>query len=707
MNANIEEKALREIYLKPFEMAIKSPNPPKCVMSAYNLVNGQHMDMNDLLQKSLRDEWGFEGLVMSDWGGTNSTVESILAGCDLEMPGPPEKRGKLLLEYLANNTNPDLLKAIDKSCLRILELLQHLNLLNLSPEEATQTRHQPELSSDTPEDRALLREVAADGIVLLKNSAGILPLLPSALEGKKIALIGPNAKFGTPGGGGSATMNPQYQTQPLEALESMLESKGINAKIIYEPGTYTHKWLPVITPDRWSSGSKTEKDPLRVEFFSTPDFSGEVIETQFRTNSYIDLFDSGPALFYNDKSPHSILITSFLTPETTGTHDFEIASVGHARLFVDEKLVIDNYDWTETGETFYAFGSIAKRATASMVAGQKYKIRLEAASKPIEKGAVTEDDPIHVFGIQPSVRLGYLEQVKSQDDLISAAVSAAKEADIVVVVLGLNAEWESEGYDRKDMDLPGSQDELVYRLLSESGGGEKDKNIIFINQSGSPVHMPWADDAHTILQAWYGGQEAGNALWDVLTGTVNPSGRLPISWPREYTDLGGLADNVFTWPGVEGQVYYEESTNVGYRWYQNHQTLATPRWHFGFGLSYTTFIPSKLLIHHLADKWEIILKIRNTGGMKGRDVVQLYSTSPSSPDIRELRGFAKTDVLQPNEVGEVRMYMSWRDLAAWSAQEGRWVTEAGMHRFFLGKHVGDLDALQSEVRVASRLVWRP
>lgn len=191
-------------------MAVKSSNPPKCVMSAYNIVNGSHMDMNNLLQKTLRDEWGFKGLVMSDWGGTNSTVESVLAGCDLEMPGPPEKRGKLLLDHLTRNDSPKLLNAIDASCLRILELLQHLKLLDLSPSEALRTRKQPETSSDNPEDRQLLRSVAADSIVLLKNSRGILPLLPSKLTGKKIALIGPNAKNGTPGGGGSTTMNPQY-----------------------------------------------------------------------------------------------------------------------------------------------------------------------------------------------------------------------------------------------------------------------------------------------------------------------------------------------------------------------------------------------------------------------------------------------------------------------------------------------------------------
>jgi beta-glucosidase len=194
MNAEIEQKALREIYLKPFELVLKSPHPPRCVMTSYNCVNGTHMDMSPILQNILRAEWGFEGLVMSDWGGTNSTAESVLAGCDLEMPGPPEKRGTKLMERLKTGDVEELLEAVDKSVLKVLRLLEEFNLLGLSPEEAEQTRKQPEMSSDTPEDRELIRSVAAEGIVLLKNDAKLLPIGAASMQGKTLALIGPNAK---------------------------------------------------------------------------------------------------------------------------------------------------------------------------------------------------------------------------------------------------------------------------------------------------------------------------------------------------------------------------------------------------------------------------------------------------------------------------------------------------------------------------------
>jgi beta-glucosidase len=248
---------------------------------------------------------------------------------------------------------------------------------------------------------------------------------------------------------------------------------------------------------------------------------------------------------------------------------------------VDGQLLIDNSEWSETGETFYSFGSVAVRASLSMIAGQKYRVKLEAWTKLIGKEGTKDDDPVHVFGVQPSVRLGFMEETKSEEELISDAVEAAKEADIVICVLGLNDEWESEGYDRKSMGLPGAQDELVWRLLKECGNREK---VIVVNQSGSPVHMPWAEEVSTIVQAWYGGQEAGNALWDVLTGGVNPNGRLPVSWPKEYHDLGFKKHN---WPGVNGIVKYEEGINVGYHLFQNKGL--EPRWWFGHGLSYTAF----------------------------------------------------------------------------------------------------------------------
>jgi beta-glucosidase len=269
-------------------------------------------------------------------------------------------------------------------------------------------------------------------------------------------------------------------------------------------------------------------------------------------------------------------------------------------------------------------------------------------------------------------------------------------------VLGLNDEWESEGYDRKSMELPGAQDKLVWRLLKDSGNPEK---IIVVNQSGSPVHMPWAEEVSTILQAWYGGQEAGNALWDVLTGDVNPSGRLPISWPKEYLDLRFEEEN---WPGVDGIVKYEEGNNVGYRWFQ-YQNLES-RWWFGYGLSYTVFQIRDLKVRECLDGWEIEVSVENVGALTGREVVQVYTCGfERSGKKRTLAAFGKTKVIKPGEKVRVKMVIKYRDLALWKPEvdRGRWVTEAGSSLISVARNSGDTNMLECQIGTPSRKSWRP
>ncbi|KAL3419551.1 glycosyl hydrolase family 3 N terminal domain-containing protein [Phlyctema vagabunda] len=680
INAEISDRALREIYLRPFEMVIKSKQAPKCVMTSYNCVNGTHMDASNILQDILREEWGFKGLVMSDWGGTNSVIESVIAGCDLEMPGPPEKRGAQLLQAVNLNGSAELLEAIDRSSLRILQLLDDLHLLDMSPAEAEKSRHGIETSSDNKHDQELLRQVAADGIVLLKNNSRILPLDPRELSGKKIAFLGPNALNGTPGGGGSATMVPPYQTQPFAAFRSVLKKLGVSADIQHSPGAFIHKWLP-LTSTRQFSAAPSES-MLKLEFFGTEDLTGPILEIQHRDSSYVDLFDSAPAAYYEDKKPHSLRITSKVTPETTGKHLFGLSSVGNARLFVNDELIIDNENWNEVGEAFYAFGSVEVRASIQMDAGQTYEVRIEASTRIIP-GTTNSDDPVHVFGVQPSVRIGFLEQLP--EDPVADAVILSNNSDLTIVIIGLNDEWESEGYDRQSMKLPGGQDILIETLLAEAKHPE---NIIVVNQSGSPVEMSWAPKVDTILQAWYGGQEAGNALADVLLGIVNPSGKLPITWPMSYEDL---AFENKTWPGVNGVVRYEEANLVGYRWYIDRKI--SPRWWLGHGLSFTTFNFSESIVVRNQDGWEVSVVVKNTGLIPGREVVQCYVLNLNgSEHIGELKAFHKTSLLNPEMSEKLSMTVMNRDLAYWDMKGKRWILEAGLYELCIGRNAGDMVA---------------
>ncbi|PYH90754.1 glycoside hydrolase [Aspergillus ellipticus CBS 707.79] len=619
INAIVDEKALREIYLRPFAMMIKGPVPPGCLMTSYNAVNGLHTDMNPhLINDILRDEWKYDGLVMSDWGGTNSTAESLLAGCDLEMPGPSDRRGQKLLNAIATDKTGALTPALNRSCHRILSLLQRTNLLGLSPSAATATRTTPETSHTSPTDIQTVRNVVANSTVLLKNTNNTLPLLPHKLHNKKVAFIGPNAQIGAAGGGGSASMNPQYQSQPMEAFKQRAPELGIHVDVEFSIGAYNHKWLPLVTPDQWTT--------LKLDFFDAPDCQGTLIETQYRTDSLMDLFDTAPLALQGTTKPYSFRMTSTLAPHTTGTHSFGLTSIGHSRLFVDGSLLIDNSNWTVHGESFYSFGSAEARQSLHMTANQPCEIILEASSKPPPSPSSSSEPEVqNPFSTQPSTRLGFLPHPPTNP--LSAALTLAQKSDFVILILGLTSEWESEGFDRTTLSLPGSQNELVTTLLS---GLPDPANLIIVNQSGSPVSMPWADDVGTILQAWFGGQEAGNALADVLLGVRGPGGKLPMSWPRRYDDLGFRRDEE-VWPGVNGVVRYKEGSEVGYRWFLRRRV--EPLWWFGFGLGV-----------EMRDGVGVRLglKVKNVGGFEGMEVVQVYCWREGRVEGRELVVFEKT-----------------------------------------------------------------
>ncbi|KAL1311460.1 hypothetical protein AAFC00_004405 [Neodothiora populina] len=692
-NAEIDEKALREIYLRPFEMLVKSASPPGCFMTAYNCVNGVHMDMNEyLVNQVLRKQWGFKGLVMSDWGGTNSTVESLMAGCDLEMPGPPLRRGGKIRAALPSKS---LEASIDESCGRLLSLAQRLNLLGLSKDEVAATRNRAEETWTSPEDLQTLRQIAADGMVLLKNDLDVLPLKLDVFGGKKISFIGPNAAIGAANGGGSAAMNPQYLTHPLESFKRKLTELDANVDLHFAAGCPAYKWTPLLSPTQWE-GSEAM---LRIDFFASTDCSGGIFETQHRNSSSIDLFDSGPAALRDGGKPYSLRLTSTLTPASTGEHIFSVSSVGGARLFIDGKLLIDNSEWTAAGETFYSFGSVECRETIHLKKGQRYSVVLVAWSR-IKETDVESDpaaiEPMHVYGAQPSSRLGYCEE---SSDTIEGAVALAKESDLTVIVVGLNEEWESEGYDRQTMNLPGEQDRLVQDILSTVSHPER---IIVVNQSGSAVEMPWIDSAHTVLQAWYGGQEAGNALADVLLGIQSPAGRLPFTWPRTYSDLPFAIDKE-SWPGVDGKVIYKESSKIGYRWYLG--AAVQPLWWFGFGLGYTSFEVRNLRVHQQSDRWTASLTVTNTGPRAGQDVVQVYVWPKDQPSAKGLMAFSKTEEVEPGAVSTLELDLQFRDMANWI--DGEWRLRSGMYEVGIGKHAGDKNMLVQQVEIRRDMHWDP
>lgn len=390
---------------------------------------------------------------------------------------------------------------VDAAAENVLTLVQRTKGDDMSPEEA-------EREDDREETRTLMRQAGAEGITLLKNEGQILPINPKTA---KVAVIGPNANRPIAGGGGSASLNPYYNTLPLDSIRALAQQE-----VLYAQGCHIHKWLPVASP---YCTTKAGKPGVMLEWFRGDEFRGEVAVTQRRKNTDLFLWDSAPLA---ELGPEwSAIATTYLTSMETGKHTISFMSVGPGRLYIDGKLALDLWDWTEEGEAMFD-GSVDYLVDVEMQAGKPVELRVEMTNelRPVSKQK--QFNMTHRYG---GCRIGFKEE--DQVDYLQEAIDVAREADIAVVIVGLDAEWESEGYDRQTMDLPkdGSQDRLVEAIVKAN------PRTVVVNQSGSPVTMPWVDRVPAIIQAWYQGQEAGNALADVLFGLQNPSGKLPVSIP--------------------------------------------------------------------------------------------------------------------------------------------------------------------------------
>jgi beta-glucosidase len=437
---------------------------------------------------------------MSDWGGTNSKIESIEAGCDIEMPISKNWRGEHALKAVKEGKLSR--AAVEKAAANVLYLVERTKGGNMAAEVA-------EREDDREETRQLIREAGAQGLTLLKNEGDILPI---KISDKKVAVIGPNANRAIAGGGGSASLNPYYNTLPLSSIQAVP-----GKEVSYAIGCLTYKWLPLA-----AEFCKTEsgEQGVDLDFYVGDKFEGEVKVHQRRTNTDLFLWDSVPAEVVGEWSCRAKTI---LTPKTSGLHTMSFSSVGPGRLLVNGKVVVDIWDWTEKGEAMFD-DSQQQLFDLQLEAGRPIELVAELTNelRPFRRQKV--ENRTHGYG---GVRIGYKEEDKK--NYLQEAVDLAKEADVAIVIVGLDGEWESEGYDRTSMSLPkdGSQDRLIEAVCAAN------PRTIVVNQTGTPITMPWVDSVPAIIQAWYQGQEAGNALADVLFGLKSPSGKLPVSRSRQ------------------------------------------------------------------------------------------------------------------------------------------------------------------------------
>ncbi|MFM8354851.1 MAG: glycoside hydrolase family 3 C-terminal domain-containing protein, partial [Gammaproteobacteria bacterium] len=656
ISSEVDERTLREVYLTPFETTVRDADP-WTLMSAYNRVNGIYASSHaGLLRDILRTEWHWDGLVISDWGAALETEANINGGLDLEMPGPTRSRGAALIDAVHAGRVSE--ETIDAAVRRLLRLLQRSGRFD-RPDS------QPEQAIDQPAHRAIARQAAAEGMVLLRNrtlanaEAPVLPLDPRRIG--RLAVIGPNATLGQIQGGGSSAVFPHYTVMPLEGLK-----QAANWSVTHATGCFNHKYLPIPDADMLSHAQPdgTRAPGLWLDFFN-PDSSAPA-----RAESVVLTFNPMGGLPLNMiggrhvQPGFSARLTGEFTPATSGEHGFGLLSSGLTRMFLDDVEIIDNWTQQEPGQAFFSWGSTERRAARSLTAGQTYRLRIEFASKA----------DVLVTG----VRYGILPPQPA--DPIAEAVAAARAADAAVVVVGTNADWDTEGNDRSNLSLPGDQDALVDAVI------DANPNTIVVVNAGGAVAMPWLERAGAVVYAWLPGQAFGQALADVLTGTVDASGRLPTTFPARLEDTPAFT----SYPGEFGRVRYGEGLFMGYRWYDSRGI--EPLLPFGHGLSYTTFSWSGLTL--AADGAEVIasFEITNTGARPGAAVAQLYVTAPDAPvqrPLQELRGFAKP-VLQPGERTRVELRLGPRAFAFWDITAGRFRAAPGRHEIRVGPSSRDL-----------------
>jgi len=643
MSSEIDERSLREIYLIPFEWAVKKAGTWG-VMSSYNRLNGTFTsEHNWLLSTVLRDEWGYDGIVMSDWFGSHSTAETVNAGLDLEMPGPPRDRGQKLVD--AVNADAVTLETIDKCVRAMLRLMERTGSLD------DHRQHQEE-ANDRPEHRALIRRAGAEAAVLLKNN-GILPLKPDT----RLAVIGPNAKRAQIMGGGSAQLNAHYRVSPWEGLVAQLGEDQLS----YAIGCSNDRFEPLL------------RGTFEVDYFANEKLEGEPVHIGTQEDAqafWIGNVAEGKV----DPLHFSARIRANYTPEKTGTHRVGIYSAGFTKVFVDGQLVADAWtNWTK-GRTFFEEGSDEVVGTVHLEAGRTYDVTIEFATKDFATLGLA------AFACGISLPLGDAE--------IAEAVRAARNADVALVFIGRNGEWDTEGSDLPGIELPGRQNELVAAVAAAN------PNIVVILQTGGPVEMPWIGSVRAVLEAWYPGQEAGNAIADVLTGAAEPGGRLPQTFPVRWADNPAHSQDREVYPGLEGKVRYEEGIFVGYRHYD--RLGMTPLFPFGFGLGYTGFTLSDLRVD--ASRFETdgdvtaTVTVRNTGSRPGSTVVQLYvsdEVSSSPRPAKELKAFAKV-ALEPGESRGVTLNLDARAFAFFRTEAKHWLVEAGQFKLHVGQSSADL-----------------
>ncbi|MFE9764558.1 glycoside hydrolase family 3 protein [Streptomyces sp. NPDC005808] len=656
VNNLVSQRALRELYLAPFEAIVENARPWG-VMTAYNSVNGTTMtEHRHLVNEILRGEWGFDGFNVSDWMAARSTAPDIEGGLDVAMPGPRTVYGEPLARAVRAGRIKE--QTVDGAVRNVLRLAARVGILSGAEPAVTE----PPAPID---GEALAREIAHRAFVLVRNEVRdevrdevrnevrnevqevrnerrALPLRPGT-----VALIGAAARDARVLGGGSATVFPSHVVSPLDGLTAALPEGSLT----YAVGADPNEELAVA-----DKGFE-----LRAVCRDT---AGEVIGSGSAPSGQIQWMGDDLPAGVTHAALRTVELTGTFTPRDSGTHTFGIKGLGAFTLTIDGTTYFDDVQRAEKDDPFVTFfGAPMPRAQVELTAGEPVHVSLTHVV------TLPESIPLKVIGFT----LAHQEPRRDADELIAEAVESARAADTAVVVVATTERVESEGFDRTDLRLPGRQDDLVHAVAAAN------PNTVVIVNSGSPVELPWREEVAAVLLSWFPGQEGGAALADVLTGAHEPGGRLPTTW-------GSLSDAPVTRvTPSDGELPYTEGVFIGYRAWD--KTGVTPSYAFGHGLGYTDWTYESIEV----DGRTVRIRVRNSGERTGREVVQVYlapTVRDTARPARWLAGFAGVEA-GPGESVEAVVELPRRAFEVWDETANSWAFVKGSYEIRAGRSIAD------------------
>ena len=644
----VDERTLREIYLPAFEAAVKRAQVG-AIMDSYNLTNGQHMTQNGYFNTDLvRKEWGFNGVMMSDWVATYDGVAAANGGLDLEMPTGAFMNQKNLLPAIKDGHVKE--STIDEKIIHILETAERFGWLDRPQLDLS-------LSKDSEPNHQVALDAARESIVLLKNEGKLLPLDKSAT--KSVLVVGPDAYPAQTVGGGSARATAFAPVAVLEGISNFL---GTSSTVYYERGLPT---LPEIArTTEFVTAPQDGKRGIAVEVFPNLDLSGppkstgtlnHINVTGTSWESFAGDFEAALALFAaGRKAESSRRWTGYYMAAADGPYEIALQGGGESggnRLYVDDKLLIDNWKTVR---------ALQPHVTLQLTQGP-HRIVVEDFQKSAIGGRL---------------RVGIIDQRKLVSD---PAKTLAAKADVVVIAAGFDPDSESEGSDRT-FDLPIGQEELIRELSAANP-----KTVVAMTSGGNVDPGNWLEHVPAYLELWYPGEAGGTALAEILFGAVNPSGHLPATFERRREDNPTSA--TYYPQGDSVRVEYKEGVFGGYRGYEHNKV--NPLFPFGYGLSYTTFKYANLTVapSTIGPLFTVSFDVTNTGDRAGADVSQVYVADDHSKIARpakELKGFSKVS-LQPGETKHVSVDLDARAFAYYDVAAKQWHITPGNFGILVGR----------------------